>query len=121
MKRTQLTRTRSSALKKPARVRELASGRRMGKSTEPNQNRFQQAASTRHDERMQKEHVVKKLSNTPLSGRAFLYIAPFNVGASVCVGGNIASMAICKPGVRAAANVGDVIITITPSAKAARI
>ena len=62
-------------------------------------------------------HVISKLSKTKPSGRALVYVAPFNVGASLCINknGKIATIAICKPSVRGAAQPGDVIIVISPA------
>ena len=105
----------TGALKRPARVRALAGVR--GKATQQ-----QLAGSQNGVKKIMEINVIKRGSNTELSGRALVYVAPFHVGASLCIGetGKRATCAICKPGVRAAAKPSDIIITISPALGAKR-
>ena len=94
-------------------MRVLASGRQgRGGHSQP-----QLAAIARYEQEVQTTYVVSSRARTPLSGRAIVYVAPYNVGPNVCIGENHAALAICSPASRGAAKRGAVIITVTPACK----
>ena len=98
-------------------MRVLASGRHgRGGHSQP-----QLAAIARYEQEVQRTYTVRSRSLTPLSGRAIVYVAPYNVGPNVCIGDNHATLAICSPASRGAAKRGDVIITVSPACKRTRI
>ena len=105
----------ADVLERPARVRELA-GERFNSTPQ------QLSGAHKSIKAIMEGNVISKRSKTTLSGRALIYVAPFNSGASLCIGkkGNRASIAICKPKVRGAAQPGDVILAIPPSLTATR-
>ena len=81
-------------------MRVLASGRHgRGGHSQP-----QLAAIARYEQEVQKTYVVSSRARTPLSGRAIVYVAPYNVCPS-------------SPASRGAAKRGAVIITVTPACK----
>ena len=116
VKQCVVTRKRATGvLKRPARVRALAGV--VGNATPQ-----QLAGSQKNVKSIMEGTVIGRNSTTEFSGRVLLYIAPFHVGASLCINKKkkFATCAICKPGVRAAAKPGDIIITISPALGSAR-
>ena len=108
---------RHRTFKRPARkVRVLASTANgfSGKDTRTQQ---QIAANKRYEDQTMTQYRVIKGTKAPLSGRALIYVAPYNIGVNVCAGERVATLAICSPSTRAAAEAGDVIITISPTPK----
>ena len=100
----------AGVLKRPARMRLLAGDR-------ANPTSQQLAGAQKVVKGIMQTHVVSNRGTTTPSGRALVYVAPLNVGASLCIGktGKTATCAICKPSVRGAAQPGDVIVVISPA------
>ena len=111
VKRCIVSRKRATGvLERPARMRVLSGERN-------NSTQQQMAGAHKNIKAIMEGHVISNFSTTKPSGRALVYVAPFNVGASLCINknGKIASIAICKPSARGAAQPGDVIIVISPA------